>query len=68
VRQEHPARPRRAHLRDDLWDLMVQCWDENPHSHPSMKDIHCTLELMEAQMVELSVESEAPAGAHAVHN
>ena len=51
LRGEHPERPRGAQgmwFTDDLWELLGQCWEKDPESRPSIKDVDECLERVSA--------------------
>ena len=40
AKQQTPARPDgKAHVPDDLWDLMNRCWSTEPDQRPSMEGV-----------------------------
>ena len=40
IKEQKPARPDgKAHVPDDLWDLMNRCWSTVPDQRPSMEGV-----------------------------
>ncbi|KAK1227622.1 Rho guanine nucleotide exchange factor [Marasmius sp. AFHP31] len=60
IHKKHPARPTDSPgLRDDMWSLMMRCWDANPSSRPTMADI--LQQLSPVEPGDLQKQSEATA-------
>lgn len=43
MRGKIPRRPEIDAITDDIWHLLTSCWDQNPKSRPSVKNITCFL-------------------------
>ena len=40
AKEQTPARPDgKAHVPDNLWDLMNRCWSSKPDQRPTMEDV-----------------------------
>lgn len=45
--QEHCLRPDRPpNVSDDLWNLIVQCWAQNPEDRPNISEVLSLLEVI----------------------
>ena len=53
---ERPPRPEAQELTDSVWDMMVQCWDQDPARRPTMTEV---IGLMRELLVSsLSIEAD----------
>ena len=53
---ERPARPEAQELTDSMWDMVVQCWDQDPARRPTMTEV--IGHLHELLVSSLSIEAD----------
>jgi len=53
---ERPARPEAQELTDSMWDMVIQCWDQDPARRPTMTEV--IGHLRELLVSSLSIEAD----------